>query len=97
MACGCPVLSSTEGALGEVTGNAVEPVDPLSITDIARQLGHLATDNSLRERLRTLGIAHVLRFDWNRTAAATLDIYERAAAKACAHDPVRIATGQQWG
>jgi len=97
MACGCPVLSSTEGALGEVTGNAVEPVDPLSITDIARQLGHLATDNPLRERLRTLGIAHVLRFDWNRTAAATLDIYERAAAKACAHDPVRIATGQQWG
>jgi len=97
MACGCPVLAATEGALGEVAGNAVEPLDPLSVSDIARQLEKLAGDEALRKRLRAVGIAHARRFDWNRTAAATLEIYARAAAKDCAQDSFRAVTGQQWG
>lgn len=97
MACGCPVLAATEGALGEVVGKAVEPVDPRSIPDIARQLEHLAGDDALRERLRAVGITHARRFDWSRTAAETLEIYTRAAAKACAQDSFRVAAGQQWG
>jgi len=79
MACGCPVLAATEGALGEVAGNAVEPVDPLSIPDMARQLDNLAGDHTLRERLRVVGLAQARRFDWARTASATLGVYEQAA------------------
>jgi glycosyltransferase involved in cell wall biosynthesis len=97
MACGCPVLSTTEGALGEVAGNAVEPVDPRSIPDIERQLDRLAGDDGLRERLRAIGLAHAQRFDWDRTAAATLEVYARALAKARAHDTFRIVAGHQWG
>ncbi len=97
MACGCPVLSATEGALGEVTGRAVEPVDPRSIPDIARQLEHLAGDSALRERLRSVGLAHAQRFNWSHTAEATLEIYARAAAKADAQDPLHITAGHQWG
>ncbi len=79
MACGCPVLAATEGALGEVAGNAVEPVDPFSVTDLARQLANLAADQRLRERLRSVGLEQARRFDWNRTAAATLEVYAKAA------------------
>ncbi|MDF3059253.1 MAG: glycosyltransferase family 1 protein [Rariglobus sp.] len=97
MACGCPVLAATEGALAEVAGNAVEPVNPRSIPDIERQLERLAADEALRDRLRTVGIAHAKRFDWRHTAAATLEVYSRVAAKADALDPLCIATEHQWG
>lgn len=97
MACGCPVLTATDGALGEVTGHAVEPVDPRSTPDIERQLEHLAGDRGLRERLRAVGIVHARRFDWRATAAATLEVYSRVAAKVAAHDPLCIATEHQWG
>lgn len=97
MACGCPVLTATDGALGEVTGHAVEPVDPRSTPDLVRQLEHLAGDDGLRERLRTVGILHARRFDWHTTASATLEVYSRVAAKAAAHDPLCIATEHQWG
>jgi glycosyltransferase involved in cell wall biosynthesis len=78
MACGCPVLSSTRGSLGEVMGDAAEKVEPESLDDLERQLTLLASDKNLRERLRTAGLERALQFDWRTTATATLEIYTRA-------------------
>jgi glycosyltransferase involved in cell wall biosynthesis len=81
MACGCPVLTSRRGALGEVVGDAAAILDPESAEDIQAQLTRLAGDAHAREELRAKGLARAPLFDWQRTAAATLDAYADAVAK----------------
>jgi glycosyltransferase involved in cell wall biosynthesis len=78
MACGCPVLCSTRGALGEVAGDAAATVDPEDEHALRVELGRLASDEELRENLRAAGRERVKQFDWGRTAAETLKVYERA-------------------
>jgi len=77
MACGCPVTCSTRGSLGEIVGQAAAIVEPEDVVSMAKQLGLLANDASLRERLRAAGLAQAGKFDWNRTATETLSIYSR--------------------
>lgn len=97
MACGCPVLAAMEGAVGEVVGDAAEPVNPRSVQDIEGQLERIASDDTLRARLRAAGLARARRFDWKQTAASTLEVYARVAAKADSLDPLTISTEHQWG
>ena len=78
MACGCPVVCSTRGALGEVVGNAAILVDPENVDDLCGGLTRVATQEDLRDALRKMGLEHAGRFDWQRTAAQTLEVYERA-------------------
>ncbi len=82
MACGCPVISSTRGSLGEVVGDAAVCVDPEDVEALASQLGILAAGGALRDRLRAAGFGQARRFDWSQTAAATVKVYERAAQEA---------------
>lgn len=75
MACGCPVISSAAGSLGEIVGDAAAIVNPEETDSIAEQLTLVAGDASLRGRLREAGIVRAEKFDWNRTAAETLLVY----------------------
>jgi glycosyltransferase involved in cell wall biosynthesis len=79
MACGCPVITSTRGALAEVIGDAAAIVEPEDIQSIAAQLRLVASAEAMRTRMRTVGLVHAKRFDWNITAADTLKVYEAAA------------------
>jgi len=79
MASGCPVLASTRGALGEIVGNAAATVDPENEVELEQQLTRLASDETLRAQLRAAGLEHARHFDWNQSAARTLDVYTRAA------------------
>ncbi|MHB8524063.1 MAG: glycosyltransferase family 4 protein [Limisphaerales bacterium] len=81
MACGCPVLCSTRGSLGEVVGQAAATVDPEDVAGLQRQMTRLAGDEGLREHLRAAGLRQARRFDWERTAAATFEVYSRTAVK----------------
>jgi len=86
MACACPVLSSPRGALAEVVGDAAVIIAPEDIVSMATQLGRMATDAALRRRLRQAGLERARQFDWEGTARATLEFYERASSP-----------GQAWG
>jgi glycosyltransferase involved in cell wall biosynthesis len=79
MACGCPVICSTRGALGEVVGNGAMLINPEDIDELASALGCIATEEELRQRLRQSGLERAAHFDWHRTAAQTMEVYERAA------------------
>lgn len=81
MACGCPVISSTRGSLGEIVEGAAALVDPEDVNSMARQLAAVAGDSDLRARLQAAGLKQAQRFNWNKTAAETFRIYERAAAR----------------
>lgn len=81
MACGCPVLTSTDGAVAEVCDDAALQVDPCDVAALQHELTRMATDDALRDRLRIAGLARARSFDWQHTAAKTLEIYARAAAR----------------
>jgi glycosyltransferase involved in cell wall biosynthesis len=78
MACGCPVICSARGSLGEVVGEAAAIVEPEDIGSMARQMQVIATDSVVRTRLRAAGLIQAAKFDWRRTAEETLRVYERA-------------------
>src|SRR5262245_18660650 len=82
MACGCPAICSRRGSLGEIAGPAAAIVDPEDIHAMSGQLAALAGDADWREGLRRTGLARAKTFDWRRTAAETLRIYECAASPA---------------
>ena len=81
MACGCPVLCSTRGALGEVVGDAAATVDPEDVPALKLQLARLAANAPLREHLRAAGLRRAAHFDWQRAAAQTFEVYARAARR----------------
>jgi len=92
MACGCPVISSARGGLEEVLRDAAAIVDPEDTHSVARALRALASDHVLRDRLRAAGLAQAARFDWSRTAAETLKVYERAANRTGKISSARAST-----
>jgi glycosyltransferase involved in cell wall biosynthesis len=81
MACGCPVLASTCGAVSEVCAGAAATTDPLNVYELTQQLARLAQNEALRKQLRAAGLARAQEFDWRRTAAETFGVYERAAMR----------------
>jgi glycosyltransferase involved in cell wall biosynthesis len=78
MACGCPVICSTRGALGEVIGKAAATVDPEDVAALQFQLTRLAADKSLCSYLRQAGFDRVQAFNWEHTVAQTMNVYALA-------------------
>ena len=88
MACGCPVLSSARGALGEVLGNAAARVDPEDVNALTAHLCVLSADREVRQQMRAAGLAQARRFDWAGAALAMERVYERAAETAKATETI---------
>jgi glycosyltransferase involved in cell wall biosynthesis len=78
MACGTPVITSNLSSLPEVAGDAALLVEPSSVEDMAQAMTRLMNDAALREELRGRGLRRVRQFDWEASAARTLDIYRQA-------------------
>ena len=82
MACGCPVVTSTVSSIPELAGDAALLVDPCDVDAIAAALRRVADDDALRASLRERGLRRAARFTWDRTARATLAVYERVWPRA---------------
>lgn len=80
MASGTPVITSNVAAMPETAGNAALLVNPYSVEEIATAIHRIATDASLRKRLREDGLKRAGRFSWGKTARQILDLYEEVAA-----------------
>jgi glycosyltransferase involved in cell wall biosynthesis len=94
MACGCPVICSTRGALGEVVGDAATIIDPESESDIARALAGIMENRDARGSQIAAGLTRAARFSWERAAVETLAVYRAAVARR-AHGPQVVpAAGQ---
>lgn len=81
MACGCPVLSSTRGALAEVVADAADKIEPEDISSIAAGLQRMASSAAWREKFRRAGLENAQRFDWGRNAEQVLAVYRAALAR----------------
>jgi glycosyltransferase involved in cell wall biosynthesis len=87
MACGCPVISSTRGSLGEVIGDAAWTVNPEDSGDMAEALISIASNSQRRVELRNLGIARAGCFTWENAAIRMLQVYDRAVGKKACLEP----------
>ncbi len=79
MACGCPIVTSHDTGLAEISADAAVHVDPQDPEQIAEAIGRALQDASLRERLRDAGLRRARAFSWERCAHQTLEVLREAA------------------
>ena len=81
MACGCPVVASSGGAIGEIVGGAGLLINSADSAGFARALERVLTDSSVRASLVTKGVARASQFDWSRCAQETASVYAQVLSE----------------
>jgi alpha-1,3-rhamnosyl/mannosyltransferase len=76
MQCGCPVITSRDPAVMEVSGGAALHAN--SAAEFASAMVALAENTELRRERRSAGIERALSFSWPVTARRTHDVYTEA-------------------
>ena len=74
MACGCPVITSTDFSCPEIVGAAGILVDPRNVSDIASAIDRLSFDTGLCENIRKEGLERIENFSWRQAAKKTLKV-----------------------
>lgn len=77
MAAGLPVICSRGSALEEVAGDAATLVNPLDTRSIADGIEEVLDDPAWAARQREKGLERSRVYDWDTTAARTLEFYRR--------------------
>lgn len=75
MACGTPLITSSNSSLVEVVGDAGIYVDPHNPQDIAGKIKVLLSQPELRKSLESKGIKRAKLFCWEKTAQKILGVY----------------------
>lgn len=81
MAAGAPVVCSNVSAIPEIVGDASLMFDPYDVSSIAAALARVLDDANLRASLRERGFQQAIKFSWERTAQATLQVYRETMAQ----------------
>ena len=85
MACGTPTVVSETSCLPEVSGNALDYFDPLSVEAIANTMTRALYDSALRNQITTRGLNRAAEFSWQRCAQETLDVLLREGNRNGSH------------
>lgn len=79
MACGAPVVCARASSLPEVVGDAAVMFDPYNVMELSDALHRLLNQSDLRSQLGERSLQQAHTFSWERTARATLAVYEDAS------------------
>jgi len=74
MACGAPIVTSTQGSCPEVVDGAGVLVNPYDTSDVAEGIYKVLTDRKLAEENVRKGFQRVAQFSWEKCARETLDV-----------------------
>ena len=75
MRCGAPVITSNIPGIRETVGNVALLISPTNVLELARNIKRLLENPGEREQRSEAGKNHALKFSWDKTAAATLNVY----------------------
>ena len=75
MSCGCPVITSKEGSLPEVAGDAALYVDAYNTSSIANGMKTFFSELETQKKYAKMGLAQSQKFSWEKVAKETSDIY----------------------
>lgn len=76
MSCGCPVVTTREGSIPEVAGEAVFYVNAYDSDDIAKGIKKVFLDKVLQRELSNKGLEQSKKFSWEKTARETTSVYK---------------------
>lgn len=76
MKCGCPVILSDRGSLGEIGQDAGILVDPYDVREIARNMVTLTLNKKIREEWIEKGIKNTSKFTWEKSTDQIISIYK---------------------
>ena len=79
MACGCPVITTRNGSLAEVAGDAALFVKDDDVDGMLHQLREVQKPE-VRERLVAAGLAQAAKFSWQRAADGVKKVFFDTAA-----------------
>ena len=80
MQFGAPTLTSNSTSIPEVAGDAAILLAPEDTEGWAQAMLRLAANRLERDQLSSVALQQAGRFDWKRSAAALLQLYEEALA-----------------
>jgi len=78
MQSGCPVITTKEGSLPEVAGEAAYYVDAYDVDNMAEGIKKVFSTKSLQESLSKKGSEQAKKFNWQKTAEHTVMAYKKA-------------------
>lgn len=81
MACGTPVLSSRAGSLPEIVGDAGDYFDPTEVAGMARSIGGVFADQSVRDALAARAVERSRHFTWRGVADGLLRVFDGLLAR----------------
>lgn len=77
MSCGIPPLVSAVSSLPEIIGNAGWTFQPNDQADLVHKMEQLLSNEALRQSLSEKALVRAAEFDWEKTARATLSVFEQ--------------------
>lgn len=76
MSCGCPVLTSKEGSLKEIAGDAAYFVNAYSVDSIADGTSEVFFSSKVQKEFSEKGLYQAKKFSWKKTAEETTQVYK---------------------
>lgn len=70
----CPVVTSNISSLPEAGGDAALYFDPTNVSDIAKTIDKVLSNEKLRQDMIKKGQSQVKKFSWEKTARQTLEV-----------------------
>lgn len=77
MSCGTPVITTKNGSIPEIAGEAAYYVDANSVDSIRNGIEKVFNNRDLRNELSEKGIARAKLFSWKKTAEETIKVYSK--------------------
>lgn len=77
MTYGCPVITSNNSSIIEITSEAALLVNPYNSEDIAKAIEKVLSDEKLRQAMIQKGIENAQRFSWEKCAIETLRVFDK--------------------
>lgn len=81
MASGCPVVTTREGSLPEVAGDAAVYVDAHNIDSIGKGILEVMVNKNLQKQMSGKGFLQASKFSWEKTVKETMGVYEKVLAE----------------
>lgn len=76
MACNTPVVAAKTSALPEILGDAALWCNPFDTVNIAEQIHHLWSSESLRTRMKKKGTEKAASYQWQKAAKETAKVWK---------------------
>lgn len=74
-ATGTPAIISKVSSLPEIAGDAAYYVNPMNVDELSEAMLRFSQDENFRNGFKEKGFEQVKKFDWQKTARETLEIY----------------------